>query len=382
MEREEKEKGRWQRPPDLDSNREERSALFDDRHYVPILKGKMAEYDALATLGDLTKQRLTPVIEVIPPEKKGLEDHLLATIAKIQKAWGVDRRFFLDVPWILDTETVPDRRTAVAFLLDGARARGLQAIPVTTLNRGPAYNASVKDALAVDKCGMCLRLIGKDFGRKDLQLQIDRLLKTLGTTVDATDLLIDFRSISEGQASALAAGAETLLNQVPNLAGWRTLTLAATAFPPNLSGVATGTMVTIERTEWLLWTTLRQRGPTLKRIPTFGDYAVEYPDLAVIVDPRVLRVSSQLRYAADQNWVVLKGTSIRSSSKRTPVRFPDLCRVLVKRAEYRGRSFSWGDRYIHDCAKDKDGPGNPTKWRQVGTNHHLTFITDQIASLP
>ena len=40
--------------------------MFDHRHYVPILKGKMGEYTALAELRDEQKDSLTPLIEVPP----------------------------------------------------------------------------------------------------------------------------------------------------------------------------------------------------------------------------------------------------------------------------------------------------------------------------
>jgi hypothetical protein len=37
---------------------------FDHRHYVPILKGKRAEFPALGALE--SKQALTPLIEAVP----------------------------------------------------------------------------------------------------------------------------------------------------------------------------------------------------------------------------------------------------------------------------------------------------------------------------
>ena len=50
---------------------------------------------------------------------------------------------------------------------------------------------------------------------------------------------------------------------------------------------------------------------------------------------------------------------------------------LVASVHFAGRAFSLGDRYIADTARDKDGPGSPTTWRQVNTIHHLTrVVTD------
>ena len=60
--------------------------------------------------------------------------------------------------------------------------------------------------------------------------------------------------------------------------------------------------------------------------------------------------------------------------------FRQLSATLRKRPEFYGTSFSWGDNYISNCADYATGPGSLTTWRQVGTNHHIAVVTNQIAS--
>ena len=40
--------------------------MFDHRHYVPALKWRMGEFRALQDLSELSKARLTPLVEITP----------------------------------------------------------------------------------------------------------------------------------------------------------------------------------------------------------------------------------------------------------------------------------------------------------------------------
>lgn len=41
--------------------------MFDERHYVPILKWKRGEQVGLELISDTAKEILTPLIEIVPP---------------------------------------------------------------------------------------------------------------------------------------------------------------------------------------------------------------------------------------------------------------------------------------------------------------------------
>ena len=119
-------------------------------------------------------------------------------------------------------------------------------------------------------------------------------------------------------------------------------------------------------------------GPRLLRVPSFGDYAVNYPE-ETFVDPRIMRMSANLRYTLDSEWLILRGRNTRQFGFE---QFRDLCSSLVMKSEFAGPSFSAGDKFIDDCAQGSTGPGNATVWRRVGTSHHLTHVSNQIANLP
>ncbi|WP_342428310.1 hypothetical protein [Paenibacillus sp. FSL L8-0158] len=49
-----------------------------------------------------------------------------------------------------------------------------------------------------------------------------------------------------------------------------------------------------------------------------------------------------------------------------------LCQRVVGHSKYSGSHYSYGNKYIYDCANGSANTGNAERWRKVGTNHHLT----------
>ena len=133
----------------------------------------------------------------------------------------------------------------------------------------------------------------------------------------------------------------------------------------------------LPRAEWLIWKALHARRDRLNRLPTFGDYAISHP-VPREVDPRIIQRSAQIRYSTDDEFLVVKGRSIRLHGNEQHY---DLAAQLVGRPEFHGDGFSWGDSYIAARARREPGTGNGMTWRKAGTSQHLAFATSQIASL-
>lgn len=226
--------------------------------------------------------------------------------------------------------------------------------------------------------GACIRLELEDFTRPaSMPAALAGLLAAIGTTPGNTDLILDLKGRSADELVSMTLLVPTLIASIPSVTQWRTLTLAATGFPSDLTQIPTASDSKILRTEWGIWLSLRATQGDLPRLPTFGDYAISHP-VPTEVDPRLMRMSANLRYTTDVEWLILKGRNVRDHGYD---QFNGHCRTLLQRPEYNGPSFSWGDEYIFHCSEGVEGPGNATKWRQAGTSHHLTFVVWQIANL-
>jgi hypothetical protein len=361
--------------------------MFDHTHYVPILKGKMGERGALETLTPAVKSALTPLIEVPPipwdhdneTPAKTVDAHIARIAQQLVACWGQTDRLFLDFNLLDPAAQTAQGVHALKAVLDDARTLGLMAVPVVGLARGQDYENAVQDAISQDARGLCLRLDGDDYEDPiALTGEVDDLLTRIGTSPADADLVIDLAAIGTAAVHTLTLGVIGLIATTPHVTDWRSLTVAATGFPQDMSRFSSGTTSATPRTEWQLWLALRARRAALARVPTFGDYAISHPDL-VDIDPRLMQPSATIRYTADDDWLVVKGKSFRRNGAG---QFHTLSATLANRSEFSGAGFSWGDDYIATCATGAGTPGNLMTWRRVGTSHHLAFVVSQIASQP
>ena len=259
--------------------------MAEHNHYVPILKGRQGELTALAALDGGARGRLTPLIEVAPipwdfeadGPAKSAEAHLHPVPTNIAKAWGSVRPVFVDLAWIAE-DSMADGTQPVATVLAGLRAADVQSIPVTGVSRSDRHIAAIRDVIAEDRRGVCLRLERDDLrGIKLLADSLEATCSALGVGVADVDLLLDFKDYDGGQAPAIEMAAGVALSALPRPHEWRSLTLAGGAFPLNLTGVQGEARV--PRADWEVWRALAiDRADEVPRRPGFADYAVQHPE--------------------------------------------------------------------------------------------------------
>ena len=87
---------------------------FSTNQYVPILKWRMGEYQALVRLEDTIKDNIVPLI-IIPPieydfeeqqDKKTVEEHISPFANRFQAKWG-ERHALIDLHQSLQRRTGP-----------------------------------------------------------------------------------------------------------------------------------------------------------------------------------------------------------------------------------------------------------------------------------
>jgi len=204
---------------------------------------------------------------------KSLDEHLGKVPEKLFGAWGRKRDVFLDLLWVPPADRMQSGAHQLTFVLDGLRKLGVDAVPVTGPARDTAYQAAVNQAVGVDNRGACIRLTSDDLGDlPGLASELEGLQETLGLAPDKLDLVIDLQEVTPRNEALVVTGTRAVLNGLPQITKWRTLTLAAAAFPENLSDVPAGTVVPIPRADWTLWLAIRGGKPS--RLPAFGDYAI------------------------------------------------------------------------------------------------------------
>lgn len=357
---------------------------FGHNHYVPVLKGKLGEFRALEVLTGEIKDSMTPLLEVPPipwdfeeeVPARTVDHHLRTFVPNIEKFWGADHIIFVDMNFIPEDVRMKDSDHPLTWVFNQAKDKGLQLIPVTGIRRDEEYQRAVKDVVSQDGRGFCIRIETTDIEDEELEATLEQLITNLDARKSETHLILDLKEIQKDQIGLLVRSLRDVIRTLPEPLEWKTLTLCATAFPQTMSGFAPDSINLTSRVEWQLWTTLLHNASKIPRMPTFGDYTIVHPELLEI-DPRIMQLGAKIKYTFDNDWIIVKGTSIRRGG---PDQTRDLCKNIIELSEYRGSTFSWGDNYIKECADGTVGVGNQTTWVTVGVNHHIVFVINQLSS--
>jgi hypothetical protein len=169
--------------------------IFDHKRYVPCLRWKQGEYQALLFLHDYTKNDITPLIEIAEigydfeteQEAKTVDEHLEHFGQRLIDKWGY-RWAFIDLKNINAAERMKDGRHPVQFIFDDLRQRNAFVIPVTGIGRDNVYQKAVAAVIAGDKSGVCLRLSLPDIASEAFATRLEELLRKL--KVDRSDCLL------------------------------------------------------------------------------------------------------------------------------------------------------------------------------------------------
>lgn len=242
-----------------------------------------------------------------------------------------------------------------------------------TINQDSQWQAAIQQVVDQDDSGFCLRISLEEAANSKLEKTIQNILVKFGKPIEQCDLIIDERAPNFEPLDGFVDLLEAIIINLPYLNQWRSFILIGTSFPASLSFLKKCPQMNIPRYEWRtykrLYVKLRSSGI---RIPCFGDYAINHPDV-VTIDPRTMKTTANIRYTIDDNWLVVRGKTLREFGYE---QHRDLCR-RIENSTY----FSAGDRYVYNCSRGTVKPGNSTTWRRMGTNHHLTMVAQDVANI-
>ena len=353
------------------------------KYYVPLLRWRMGEYQALEKLCDFSKSRTVPLIEVLPPDydfelrrpKKHIDEQLKPFAKQIEKRWG-GRPALIDMVQIPNETRMPDGRHPLTYLFDETRALGMLHVPVTALDRDAAYQQSVSVIHATDARGAGLRCTLAEVLDPDFDNNIQTLLDRIGVKMAVLDIFLDLKCPAFDPQDGLVAILTAALSKSGILAAARSVTLLSTSFPDSLANLKLP-LEFLPRREWMLYKALVAALPANQRRPGFGDYAIAAVTFAQ-GDMRFMRGSPNVRYTVDDGWLVAKAKRLKTGANQA---YPGLCGSIVDSGHFLGADFSEGDKYIDGCRAGTAKLGNQTTWKWVATNHHITKVVADLARL-
>lgn len=351
--------------------------------YVPCLRWRLAERQALAALTDKAKDAVVPLITIPDLEfdfedgtpKKTVGEHVGTFPKRYKEKWKT-RKAWIDADPKIQAEFMPDGRPVFTYIFDEIRKFKADAMPVASLDCEPNVVAQIAAIVATDKKGLGIRARIEHTMKSSFGANLDVLLKNLKVMPQETDLIVDLGTPNYEPYTAFATALAVALGRIPNLPSYRNFILVGCAFPDTLSAVSSPVGY-IERHDWKFYVQLLAKLPKGMRLPMFGDYATVNPGFAAKMDMRKVNPAGKIVYATTDKWFVRKGGAFRGDEKQ----MHKLSDEVVKSGLFRGPTFSAGDDYIDKCAKKAVGPSNQTRWKTVGINHHIMQVIDEVASL-
>lgn len=350
--------------------------------YIPCLRWKQGEYQALLQLSSDVRDLIKPLIDVAEigfdfekqQDNKSIDKHLQEFAIRVRKKWGISD-CFVDLHLIDPSQRMANGNHPVNFVFDDLRSKGVQAVPVTGINQDSQWQDAIQKTVDQDDRGFCFRISLEDALNPSLGKIMTGLLSKYGRKVEQCDLIVDEAAPNFEPIDDFVGFLEAMIIKLPYLNAWRTFGIIGTSLPASLSSLGSGAFI-IPRYEWQAYKKLilhlKSSGI---RIPAFGDYVINRPEVSK-VDQRFLKTRANIRYSINNEWYILRGQKIRDLSE-----CKDLCSTIVKSKLYYGPGFSAGDKYIIDCSQGNTSTGNQSTWRWVGTNHHLTLVARDVANL-
>ena len=353
--------------------------------YIPALRWRQGEYQALLKLNEAAKNQIVPLITIPDVEfdfearepKKSVHDHVHPFAERYSKKWGF-RPAWVALDQEIATKRMDDGSHVLDYVFRGLRSHSATAVPALPLVADSALIAATRRVIASggQGCGILVRL--EDLMARGASQSIIKLASTLQIALNESDLILDMRAPNYQPYGAFAAALISNLPRLGNLMDYRNFILIGTAIPESLVKISIGTDE-IPRHDWLFYRELLQRLPKGVRRPNYGDYTTVHPNFEA-KDMRLIKPAGKIVYTTDGTWATRKGGSFRDD----PDQMHTHCQEILRdpRFKFRGPNFSFGDAYISDCAAENVSSSNLTRWKQVSINHHMTAVVDDLASLP
>lgn len=345
---------------------------LDGKFYSAYLREKSGELRALGLLDDVSADCLIPILVALPLSEKenanlSVLDVIKREIGRVQRSWG-GRICLWDPQYLIFNDHDAEEDTVrLRDVLDRFLTFGAKVIPVVALREG-FHRASTIGAYATrTNGGAAIRIEFDDIQEYEL-LEAQRA--TLKLPASECLLVVDISTADVTEHDEFAKSLIGWLFALRQQGDWAKIILTASSYPRKNPAPPLG-QVLAPRPEWKLWEWAVGLEPSLKDFVIFGDYGADSAHFDFRGGGRPI---PHLRYLRTIDWQIVRGDKTYKSLR-------DVAKRIAASLGFMGRDFSAGDEFISDCAKGAVGTADPTQWRAVNMNHHLTTAVRQLATL-
>jgi hypothetical protein len=343
--------------------------------YMPVLRTKSGERQALLNLEPNDKAGLLPLFDVQAPESGvSIEDQLELAVEFVREAWTSEHEFLLDISQLGSDLRAVDGIHPLQYLADAFGRASLQPTMCFAFDRNDdAYEAAF---LAVvrgqgESAKAAFRLQQHDllFWEETL----DRL-KTLRIATRIAPERLTVIADMQSLCSAQLVDASVLEGRFRDLAalGFGRLVMLGSNMPES-SNLPKDGELKVRRLEVDIWESLLRAVPTLM----FGDYGIVHPTSVYIPHSGMAIPAPKAKYTLPTCWQIIKG---HKPKKGEASQYYKIARTLHSAPWFRPNDFGWGADCIREIATGRRGKrGNNTDWVAYTTEIHLAMTVRQVS---
>lgn len=353
--------------------------------YVPCLRMKQGELDGVKALRSDVAECVLPLIivppaserdESIQPELFSSSEAIPDVGAALMKYW-LRRQVFIDPTFLLEEYGFDDAKNWLPGLFKRAHNLDVKAIPsanIADLERMDV--AAFRDSLPVaEQLRFGLRISSGDMTDPGLNERIQIILIALGLVAEECAVFADFTDADLSDHSLVAPIIKSALEQFQDFGQWQHVVFLGTNYPTT-NPAETGQTAIHPRNEWRAWREAVKFDPSTAEHMVFGDFAADCAKIKF--GGKGGRPIPHCRYTTESDWLVVRGNEFGSQYEI----MKNVFERVVNSGKFSGKEFSEADGYIYDVAKNNiDSAGNASKWRQLNTTHHITYVVADIAKV-
>ena len=350
------------------------------KFYLPILKSKTGEFNALSKLEEKVKNFVVPLLEVTPMEwdhstkakPRTMEEHLNIFCKKVLKSWPRNDTF-------IDTNLINDKdvngKSCTEYIYDILHANNVKPIPVINMSSSSQHITAIGIIdLMYSLSDIGFRVSIENITSPTFEEDISTIMNTIGYSPANSHLILDLKDSDFSNFNDFSEGIVDVLEGFPNFQNWKSFTICGGSFPS--TGKIKGPVELVPRNEWNLYKKIMQilSQKTFNRLINYGDYSMVSPKY-IEFDPTKMSTSANIRYTHNDIWVVVKGKALKKAIDWQ--QYFTQAKNIVESKYYMGENYSFGDLHLKKCSKR-----NPNIWNTVGNNHHFTKVVMDLFAKP
>jgi hypothetical protein len=264
-----------------------------------------------------------------------------------------------------------DGRLPIAYVFESLHP-GNKAVPAISLGVPANIAAAVSAIVKHDGRGLAIRLRVEHLMKPTVRATIEALMRAVGVSVDQTDLIVDLGAPNYEPYEEFADALISALGALGELTVFRSYVILGCAYPETVPLDKPGG--NLVRHDWQFFKTFVAKLGVTSRVPNYGDYTIVNPEFTPR-DMRLIKSGGRVVYTCNGDWFIRKGGAFRDN----PAQMHDHCAFILSSGKFRGATFSDGDHFIERCAKKLVGPSNQPFWKQVGINHHIMHVLEDLS---